>query len=271
MTPRELFDRFQDCAMRQDGEGFAALFAADGILEFPFTARGSPLRFAGREAIRARAFEAWGRSPLRPESFATLAVTEDRAADALVAEYDVRGTVIATKAPFSVRGALVLHAKDGLIASMREYLDPIALARASAPASPREVLRLYHRAMRTKSADDLADLYAADGVHELAFHVPGRARTYAGREAVRALYREVWRDHPLELDAIEDVFVHTTEDPEVVIGQWRATGTVRATGAPFEITGLLHLRVREGLLVHVRDYMDALGVAKVLGRAPFAA
>lgn len=39
--------------------------------------------------------------------------------------------------------------------------------------TPREVLARYYRAMVDKSADDLADLYAVDAVHEFPFAVPG--------------------------------------------------------------------------------------------------
>ncbi len=35
------------------------------------------------------------------------------------------------------------------------------------------VVERYHRAMYDKSADDLADLYTEDAVHEFPFSVPG--------------------------------------------------------------------------------------------------
>jgi ketosteroid isomerase-like protein len=135
--------------------------------------------------------------------------------------------------------------------------------------SPREVLRRFHRAMKDKSADDLADLYAPDAIHEFPFFVPHRPSRLEGREAIRAAYREGWKDHPLSIDEIEDVFVHAAEDPEIVIGQWRARATLIATGRVATITGLLELRVRDGMIVHTRDFMDALGIAQALGRTPF--
>lgn len=137
-------------------------------------------------------------------------------------------------------------------------------------STPREVLRLFHAAMRAKSADALADLYTDDAIHEFSFHTPTQPPQLVGREAVRASYRAGWSNHPLHIDAIEDVFVEDGADPEVVIGQWRATGSLIATGAAVRITGLLVLRVRGGKLVHVRDFMDGLGIAHALGRPPFA-
>jgi len=141
----------------------------------------------------------------------------------------------------------------------------------AARPTPRVVLRRFHAAMHAKSADALADLYAEDAIHEFSFTVPHRPPRYVGQAEVRAGYGEAWRDHPLEIDAIEDVFVFDATDPEVVIGQWRLRGSLRATGAPVEVTGLLVLRVRDGKIVHCHDFMDAMGVARALGRPPFAA
>lgn len=260
---RERFAGFMDCALRRDGAGFAELFTEDAILEFPFAG----LRYVGRDAIRTRAVEAWGHSPFSPLAFDDVAYT-DAPPDTLVVEYGVRGTVRGE--PLTVRAILHLRGKGGRIALFREYLDPLALAAvARSIAPPRDVLRRYHAAMQAKSADALADLYAEDGIHEFSFYVPNRPERLVGREQVRASYREGWRDHPLDIAAIEDVFVHQTDDLEVVIGQWRAAATLRATGAQVGLTGLLALRVRGGQIVHTRDFMDGLGIARALGRPPF--
>jgi ketosteroid isomerase-like protein len=139
----------------------------------------------------------------------------------------------------------------------------------SSTRSPRDVLRLYQQAMKDGAADALADLYAQDAVHEFSFFTPNRPPRLEGREAVRSVYRAGWANHPLRVEAIENVFVYEATDPEVVMGQWRAKATLVATGEPVEITGLLVLRVREGLIAHTRDFMDGLGIAKALGRPPF--
>ncbi|MEU2780190.1 hypothetical protein ABZ646_47280, partial [Streptomyces sp. NPDC007162] len=62
----------------------------------------------------------------------------------------------------------------------------------SANLGPREVLARYQRAMLDKSADDLADLYAVDAMHEFPFLFPGMPERYQGREEVRAGYRAAW-------------------------------------------------------------------------------
>ncbi|MER6049242.1 nuclear transport factor 2 family protein [Streptomyces sp. NPDC001793] len=135
-------------------------------------------------------------------------------------------------------------------------------------SSPRDVLAAFHRAMLAWSADDLADLYAPDAVHEFPFLAPGRPHRYHGREEVRAGYRAAWSATSVRLQEIHDVVLFDSTDPEVVIGQWGATATLESGAAPVAITGLLILRVRDGLIVHALDYMDSLGTFHALGRLP---
>ena len=137
-----------------------------------------------------------------------------------------------------------------------------------ATPGPREVLARYHRAMLDLSADDLADLYAPDAVHEFPFLAPGWPARYHGREEVREGYRAAWGASPARLEEIRDVVVYETADPEVIVGEWAATGTVSTTGRPFAASGLLILRVRDDLIVHARDYMDALGNYHAMDRMP---
>lgn len=137
---------------------------------------------------------------------------------------------------------------------------------ASPDLGPRDVLARYHRAMLDTSADDLADLYAADAVHEFPFLFPGMPERYQGREEVRAGYRAVWGSSPAQPQKIHDVLVHGCVDAEVITVEQTVTGTMTTTGRRFSFPGLLVLRVRSGLIVHARDYMDGLRVAHTMGR-----
>lgn len=271
-TARELFDEYKARVKRKDGTDFADLFAEKATMEVPAAPGGESLHFVGREEIRARARTRWHGSPLTFEVFERLGTVEP-SPDVVIVEYEGRGKVTATGEPFTVGAVIILEAQNGLIVAVREYFDPIALGKASAGAaarSPGEVLRLFHAAMKAKDADALADLYAEDGVHELSFAVPNAPSRLEGRTRIRDFYRRGWSDHPLDIERIDDVFVHEADDGEVVVGQWRAKATLRATGRVVEITGLLVLRVQDGRIVHTRDFMDALGVARALGRDPFA-
>jgi ketosteroid isomerase-like protein len=136
----------------------------------------------------------------------------------------------------------------------------------SADLGPQDVLARFHRAILDKSADDLADLYATDAVHEFPFLFPGIPERYQGREELRAGYRAAWGASPAQPEKIHDVVVHQSTDPEVITVEQIVTGTVTTTGQSFSFPGLLVLRVRNGLIVHARDYMDGLRVAHTMGR-----
>ncbi|WP_399885967.1 nuclear transport factor 2 family protein [Streptomyces sp. BBFR51] len=136
---------------------------------------------------------------------------------------------------------------------------------APAARTPREVLDRYYRAMLDKSADDLADLYAVDAVHEFPFTAPGFPPHFEGREAVRAGYRAAWGASPVRVEEIRKVAAHETADPEVIVAEHVVVGTLPAGRTAFTVPGLLVLHVRGGLIARARDYMDGLGVVRARG------
>ncbi|WP_426368302.1 nuclear transport factor 2 family protein [Streptomyces sp. E-08] len=127
--------------------------------------------------------------------------------------------------------------------------------------TPREVLARYYQAMLDKSADDLADLYAVDGLHEFPFTSPGFPACFEGREAVRAGYGAAWGASPVQVQEVRRVAVHEAADPEVIIAEHVVVAVLPAKALTFAVPGLLVLHVRNGLIIRVRDYMDGLGLA----------
>jgi uncharacterized protein len=63
----------------------------------------------------------------------------------------------------------------------------------------------------------------------------------------------------------ENIRIHQTDDPEVVVGEFDYAGTVVATGQPFRTSNVIVLRVRDGLIVESRDYIDHVGMARARG------
>ncbi|MFI7104680.1 nuclear transport factor 2 family protein [Nonomuraea sp. NPDC050227] len=121
-----------------------------------------------------------------------------------------------------------------------------------------EIVGAFHGAMLRKSADELADLYAEDGRHEFPF---GGLPPYEGREAVRAGYRASWGVSPAVPQEVERVALHRTDDPEVVVVEQNAH--VKVGERAITVPGLLMLRIRDGRIVHCKDFMDASAIAKV--------
>ncbi|MET7466510.1 nuclear transport factor 2 family protein [Nonomuraea sp. NPDC005501] len=128
--------------------------------------------------------------------------------------------------------------------------------------STEEIVAAYHRAMLRKSADELADLYAEDGLHEFPF---GGLPPLRGREEVRAGYRASWSTTPAEVERVRTVALHPGADAEVVVVEQETDVTVN--GRPITVPGLLVLRIRDGLIVHTRDYMDAGAIGRVRAAA----
>jgi ketosteroid isomerase-like protein len=128
-------------------------------------------------------------------------------------------------------------------------------------ATTRQLLDRYHQAMINTSADELADLYAADAVHEFGFFNPAGIQRLDGREQVRAYYRRAWARPPLRLTKITNLAVHPAGESDTVIAEWVAEARPVGDGAPFSLAGVNVLTSRGRELIMVRDYMDLLGVA----------
>ncbi|GAA3244377.1 nuclear transport factor 2 family protein [Nonomuraea helvata] len=125
-----------------------------------------------------------------------------------------------------------------------------------------EIVTAYHAAMLHKSPDELADLYAEDGLHEFPF---GGLAPFKGREEIRAGYRAMWGATAFEAEEVRRVSLYRTTDPEVVVVEQNAF--VAAGDQRITVPGLLVLRIRNGRIVHARDYMDTSAVTQVRAAA----
>ena len=121
--------------------------------------------------------------------------------------------------------------------------------------TPADVLARRRRLILSGDADGYADLFAPDGVIESPFAPAGAPSRLEGREAIRENARRVLAS-PLRLEDLEVSELYQAEDPEVVIAEMRAKGTVTSTGRPFAATSVQVLRIREGLIVLLRDFAD---------------
>jgi ketosteroid isomerase-like protein len=103
---------------------------------------------------------------------------------------------------------------------------------------------------------------------EFSFHgPPGAPVRLAGREAIREYSRRVMAS-PLRLEDYEVAELHEARDPEVVIAEMRATGTMTTTGRSFTATAIQVLRIRDGHIVLCRDFADPRLLDKVTGELP---
>jgi hypothetical protein len=132
--------------------------------------------------------------------------------------------------------------------------------------TPADVLALRSQLILNGDADGFAALFAPDAVIESSFAgPPGTPLRLAGQEAIREYSRRVMAS-PLRLEDFEVAKLYQTEDPEVVITEMRATGTVTTTGRSFTTTSVQIIRIRDGHIVHSRDFADPRILEDVTGK-----
>jgi len=132
--------------------------------------------------------------------------------------------------------------------------------------TPAEVfLRLVH-GVADRDLDALPALYAeqTDVRHPMS---PYGADPLLSRDELREHFTgtgprvaEVIQFQP---DAIR---VHQTQDPEVIVAEFDYAGSVIATGETFRVPCVFVLRVRDGLIVESRDYIDHVAMARARGQ-----
>jgi uncharacterized protein len=132
-------------------------------------------------------------------------------------------------------------------------------------ATPADVLDRRRHLILTGDADGFAGLFAPDAVIEVPFAgPPGMSARLQGREAIRENARRVMAS-PLRLEDFDVAELYQTQDPEVVIVEMRAKGTVTTTGRSFTATSIQILRIRDGHIVLFRDFADPRVLEEVTG------
>jgi ketosteroid isomerase-like protein len=130
----------------------------------------------------------------------------------------------------------------------------------------REVVEQVLRAGREMDTETFAGLIAPDGYIEWPYRpagVPGRVE---GRERIRE-FLTAQAKGLVKFEEYRNTVIHETTDPEVVIVEYDVHGTVIPTGAPLHQTIIAVLRIRDGLVVSYRDYLNPLVLAETLAAA----
>ncbi|WP_219462672.1 nuclear transport factor 2 family protein [Nonomuraea rhizosphaerae] len=116
---------------------------------------------------------------------------------------------------------------------------------------------------RAGDADWFLSVMAPDAVIEWPYRPEGVPERLTGREEIRAFMGTEAR--VITFESYRDKVIHETTDPEVVIIEYTAHGQVTATGAPFTQRVIAVIRVRDGFVVHYRDYINPLPLMAALG------
>jgi ketosteroid isomerase-like protein len=126
---RDVLERFRQAAISQSAGDMSLVYAVDAVHEFPFTRPGLPSRLEGRDEIVNWIVAGWKASLLKYERYRTLAIHHTSDPDTIIVEQEAIGTS-PTTGEFTLPNIVVLTARGGQIARLRDYVNILAAADA---------------------------------------------------------------------------------------------------------------------------------------------
>jgi len=132
--------------------------------------------------------------------------------------------------------------------------------------TPEETFLSLVHGVADRDFDTLPGLYAeqTDVRHPMA---PGGDKPLLTRDALREHFGVTG---PRVAGTVrfqpDNIRIHETQDPEVIVAEFDYAGSVIATGESFRVPCVFVLRVRDGLIVESRDYIDHLAMARARGQ-----
>jgi uncharacterized protein len=131
--------------------------------------------------------------------------------------------------------------------------------------SPREVFLRLVNGVCEGPYDGLADLYAEQTHVTHPLH-PLNPPPLRSREELR----EHFTAPPPAARTLNrkpvGITIHETADPEVIVAEFAYQGRVVETGEPFTVPCVFVMRIRDGLIVESRDYIDPIASARAWGQ-----
>jgi ketosteroid isomerase-like protein len=139
---------------------------------------------------------------------------------------------------------------------------------ANTTTSPRETVDRFLHAAAGSHPEDMADCYAPNVVIEMPFSAavlyPSRIETT--REELRARFKAGTASRRYR--RLDNVVIHETTDPEVIITEYDLHGDLVETSEPFVLSFVMVMTIQDGQIVHTRDYSDPIAGAQILGKLP---
>lgn len=128
-TPHEVAEQVRKMVAGEEGVVFADLFAADGVLTYPFALPGQPPELCGREAIRQWFSGSHASRDVFEMEGVDLLVRETDDPEVVVTEITHYGQSNVTGEPYRHLALGVIRVRNGEIVHYDDYMDPLAVAR----------------------------------------------------------------------------------------------------------------------------------------------
>ena len=125
VSPELLFRDSLRMLLEKNTSAWVDLWAADGIMEFPFAPEGWPQRLEGRDAIAAYIRDYPDHIDLHDIPDLLIHQTSDPRT--IVVEMRAVGRLVETDKPFEMKYIAVVTVENGRITSYRDYWNPLAV------------------------------------------------------------------------------------------------------------------------------------------------
>jgi uncharacterized protein (TIGR02246 family) len=125
-TPADVLAQRRQLILNGDADGYADLFAPDGVTESPFAPPGAPSHLAGREAIREYSRHVMA-SPVRLEDFQDVELYQTQDPEVVIVEVRAKATLITTGQSFATTSIQIYRIREGQIVLFRDFANPRVL------------------------------------------------------------------------------------------------------------------------------------------------
>jgi ketosteroid isomerase-like protein len=128
--PAELYRHGLRLLLDKNIPDWVALWAEDGVMEFPFAPDGRPRQLEGREAVADYMRDYPEHIDLH--DFLELRIHQTTDPQTIVVEMRGVGRLVQTGSPFDMTYIAVVTVRDGRITAYRDYWNPLALQEPAA-------------------------------------------------------------------------------------------------------------------------------------------
>ena len=130
LSPKDVILSTQQAVLDGDVEAFIERFAADAVIEFPYSADAAlPPRLQGRDCIRqvfAALLSRFGTEGRRLRGLTYLAMHETKDPEVVVVEFEALGESGPGTTDYRMPDIQVWRVRDGLVLSVRDYIGSFA-------------------------------------------------------------------------------------------------------------------------------------------------
>ena len=110
--------------------------------------------------------------------------------------------------------------------------------------------------------EEFFDTIADDAIFEFLYTVPGWPQRIDGRETLMAIFSGY--GNMIALRGADELVVHKSQDPRVVILEYAVHGTVLRTGLDYDNHFISVITIEDRKIAHWRDYMDSYAAMAAL-------